>query len=126
VDFLADENFPLDAVNRLEQAGHDVTAIVRVSPGVPDEQILERAASEGRIILTFDRDYGQLLYGKATDSSTVPAGIVYFRFDPSPPEEPAVYLLALLEQPGWSAIGKLTVVERDRVRQRPLPPADRR
>jgi hypothetical protein len=33
------------------------------------------------------------------------------------------YLLALLEQPGFSVVGKFTVVERDRVRQRPLPEA---
>jgi len=53
----------------------------------------------------------------------VSLGIVYFRFDPSPPEEPARYLLDLLEQPDFSIVGKLTVVERDRVRQRPFPEA---
>lgn len=121
--FLADENYPLDAVRRLREAGHDVAAIVRDSSGASDEEILERAAREGRVILTFDRDYGRLLYEESPQESLVPVGIVYFRFDPSPPEEPADYLLALLEQPGFSVAGKLTVVERDRVRQRPLPEA---
>ncbi len=73
------------------------------------------------MILTFDRDYGELLYAGTSGMPSL-AGVVYFRFDPSPPEEPAVYLLALLEEPDWSAPGKFTVVERDRVRQRPLPP----
>ena len=120
MDFLADENFPLDAVERLEAAGHGVVAIVHVSPGISDEQVLERAARDGRVILTFARDYWELLYGPSSNAPTCP-GIIYFRFDPSPPEEPALYLLALLEQPGWSPAGKLTVVERDRARQRPLP-----
>ncbi len=120
MDFLADENFPRDAVTALSEAGHDVAAVVRDSPGASDEEVIERAAREGRVILTFDRDYGELLYGGPRASSPVPAGVVYFRFDPSPPEEPAGYLLDLLEQPDWSATGKLTVVERDRVRQRPL------
>lgn len=120
MNLLADENFPLDAVERLRMAGHDVAAVVRDSPGISDKEVVERAAREGRVVLTFDRDYGELLYVE-TPGMPSPAGVVYFRFDPSPPEEPAFYLLALLDEPGWSAIGKFTVVERDRVRQRPLP-----
>ncbi|MBA3431752.1 MAG: DUF5615 family PIN-like protein [Actinobacteria bacterium] len=123
MDFLADENFPLDAVTSLREAGHEVAAVVRDSPGASDEEVMERAAREGRVILTFDRDYGALLYGESRGASSLPAGVVYFRFDPSPPEEPAHYLLHLLQQPSWSAVGKFTVVERDRVRQRPFPEA---
>jgi hypothetical protein len=123
MDFLANENFPLDGVRRLVEAGHDIVAVVCESPGITDEEILERAAHEGRIVLTFDRDYGRLLYGEPPRRSPVPAGIVYFRFDPSPPEEPTDYLLALLEQPDFSIVGKLTVAECDRVRQRPLQEA---
>ncbi len=67
-----------------------------------DEEILERAAREGRVVLTFDRDYGRLLYEESPEESLVPVGIVYFRFDPFPPEVPIDYLLALLEQPGFS------------------------
>jgi hypothetical protein len=120
VDFLADENFPLDAVRKLRDTGHDVTAVVQESPGISDEEILERAAREGRVILTFDRDYGSLLFEESSRRSPLPAGLVYFRFDPSPPEEPADYLLYLLEHPDNPVIDYLTVVERDRVRQRPL------
>lgn len=121
MDFLADEDFPLDAVDRLRQAGHDVAAVIRDAPGASDEEVIERAAHEGRVILTFDRDYGELLYGRNPETSSLPAGVVYFRFDPSPPEEPALYLLALLEQSERPVAGKLTVVERDRIRQRLLP-----
>ncbi len=116
--FLADENFPLSSVRILSSAGHDVTAMVLESPGAPDERVLERAAREERILLTFDRDYGSLLYLRGSQS---PEGVVYFRFAPSSPEEPAKYLLALLEHPEPSLPGMLTVAERDRVRQRPLP-----
>ena len=116
--FLADENFPLPSVRVLSSAGHDTAAVVLQSPGIPDERILGRAAREERILLTFDRDYGRLLY---RHSLPAPGGIVYFRFVPSSPEEPAQYLLALLERPELSLPGMLTVAERDRVRQRPLP-----
>ena len=81
-----------------------------------------RAAHEARVLLTFDRDHGRLLY---RTGAPVPAGVVYFRFDPTHPEEPAEYLLTLLGKPEPRIFGTLTVAERDRVRQRPLPGADR-
>jgi hypothetical protein len=80
-----------------------------------------RAAREARVLLTFDRDHGRLLYRAGVP---VPEGVVYFRFDPAYPEEPAEILLALLEQTEPSVLGMLTVIERDRVRQRPLPGVD--
>ena len=116
--FLADENFPLPSVSILSAAGHDVVAVVLESPGVADEDVLERAVREERILLTFDRDYGRLLYRQ---NAPVPEGLVYFRFVPSSLEEPAEYILALLERPVPSLPGMLTIAERDRVRQRPLP-----
>jgi predicted nuclease of predicted toxin-antitoxin system len=118
VRFLADENFPLASVRLLTTAGYEVAAVALESPGVMDEVVLERAVREGRVLLTFDRDYGGLLYLRG---SQPPEGIVYFRFAPYSPEEPAEYLLTLLERLGDSLSGTLTVVERDRVRQRPLP-----
>ena len=121
MDCLADENFSLDAERRLRVSGHAVAAVVQDRPGSPDEEVLGRAAREDRAVLTFDRDYGRLLFGET--GKPVPPGIVYFRFDPSSPEEPADLPLAPLEQADFSVAGVLTVVERDRVRQRPLPEA---
>jgi predicted nuclease of predicted toxin-antitoxin system len=121
VDCLADEDFSLDAERRLRVSGHAVAAVVQDRPGSPDEEVLGRAAREDRAVLTFDRDHGRLLFGET--GKPVPPGIVYFRFDPSPPEEPADLPLAPLEQADFSVAGVLTVVERDRVRQRPLPEA---
>ncbi len=101
MDCLADEDVPLDAVRGLRVSGH--------------------ASRENRVVLTFDCGYGGLLFGEMGEP--VPPGIVYFRFDPSPPEEPADLLLALLEHADFSVSGVLTDFERDRVRQRPLPEA---
>lgn len=106
----------------LSAAGYDVAAVSLESPGISDETVLDRAVRERRILLTFDRDYGSLLYVRG---SQPPEGVVYFRFAPSSPEEPAEYLLVLIEQFGSSLDGMLTVAERDRVRQRPLPGTDR-
>ena len=95
-----------------------MAAVALESPGVPDEVVLERAVQERRILLTFDSDYGDLIYRRGLQP---PEGVVYLRFIPSSPEEPAEYLLSLFEQPEISIIGMFTVAERDRVRQRPFP-----
>ena len=115
--FLANENFPLASVNLLRQAGHEIAAIIRDSPGAKDLEVLTRALNEQRIVLTFDRDYGRLIY---RTTAPVPMGVVYFRFDPLTPEEPAQQLLSLLEQKAISLEEKFTVLDRGRVRQRPV------
>ena len=84
--FLANENFPLASVRRLRDAHYDVASVTEDAPGITDHEVLTRAQQEGRIVVTFDRDYGELLYRK-NFSATM--GIVYFRFHPYSPLEPA-------------------------------------
>jgi predicted nuclease of predicted toxin-antitoxin system len=118
MQFLANENFPLASVRLLRAAGHDIVAIINDAPGIKDPEVLARAAREQRIILTFDRDYGELIY---RFGQTAPLGIIYFRFDPLSPEEPAEHLLQLLTVDGLSLERRFTVTERGQVRQHPLP-----
>ena len=60
---LADENIPGDAVAALRATGHDVAWIRIEAPGSPDQDVLSRAQQEGRILLTFDKDFGEPLLG---------------------------------------------------------------
>lgn len=115
MNFLANENFPLFSIRLLRNAGHDVASVIKDTPGAKDHDVLRRAYEENRIILTFDRDYGELIY---KHKLFTPAGVVYFRFDPSTPEEPAEILLNIIEKGKVPILGKFTVVERDRIRQR--------
>jgi predicted nuclease of predicted toxin-antitoxin system len=115
IRFLLDENVPLASAARLRLAGHDVVhAIARET----DRELLGRATAERRVIVTFDRDFGFLVF---RGGAPAPPGIVYFRFAPATPEAPAEQLLALLETSDVTVEGKLTVVEPPRIRQRPLP-----
>ena len=117
MDFLANENFPLLSVRLLREAGHRVVSIIQEAPGGKDEDILKRAHTERLIILTFDRDYGELIY---RHQALPPAGVVYFRFAPATPSEPAEILLNVMDKADLSVIGKFTIVERSRIRQRSL------
>lgn len=112
---LLDENVPIASVQRLRREGHDVE---QVAPGETDRSVLERARATRRLVVTFDRDFGFLVF---RGGAPAPRGIVYFRSQPATPEAPAEQLLALLDSPSITLEGKLTVVEATRIRQRPLP-----
>lgn len=117
MDFLANENFPLLSIILLQNNGHNVTSIIEESPGAKDLDILKQAHKEKKIILTFDRDYGELIYKHKV---FVPDGVVYFRFAPSTPEEPGKILLKIIEEGKISVSDRFTVIERGRIRQRIL------
>jgi predicted nuclease of predicted toxin-antitoxin system len=53
---LANENLPLDLVEGLRRAGHNVAWIRTEAPGINDESVLARAIAEERILITFDKD----------------------------------------------------------------------
>src|SRR5258708_39167215 len=59
--FLADENVSRFVVEQLRAAGFDVTAIGATSSGVSDAAVLATAKREGRILITEDRDFGELV-----------------------------------------------------------------
>ena len=61
MNFLANENFPLLSIHQLRNAHHDVASVIEDTPGAKDHEVLTRAQKEKRIVLTFDRDYGELL-----------------------------------------------------------------
>jgi predicted nuclease of predicted toxin-antitoxin system len=74
--FLADENIPGDAVAEIEAAGHDIVWVRTVAPGSKDEDVLAWAVREERIILTFDKDFGELAWRAGLPVSS---GIVLIR-----------------------------------------------
>ncbi|CAN5700733.1 hypothetical protein BH23CHL2_BH23CHL2_10020 [soil metagenome] len=76
------------------------------------------AVDERRILLTFDRDFGELIF---VHGYPPPPAIVYFRFDLQSPIEPASILLNLLKDSKLDLTGMMTVVSRGPIRQRPFP-----
>ena len=111
--YICDENFPTDAVARLRAKGHDVTWLSEFAPGLDDSRILQLAITEERILLTFDRDFGELAMRHRPTGNT---GIVYFRIPGRPPETLAHRIVAALEQ-GENWAGRISVVEPGRVRE---------
>jgi predicted nuclease of predicted toxin-antitoxin system len=118
VRFLADENFPRPSTQILAASGHDVVAIRRRLPSVTDSEVAERASTEDRILLTFDSDFGDIIYHRGMAR---PPSVVYFRLHPQSPTEPARLLAEILDTRALELVGLFTIVEVGSVRQRQLP-----
>ncbi len=115
---LADENIPLASVERLRAEGHDVAVVLGGSGGSGDEAVLRRAREEDRILLTFDLDFGELVFHRGF---SIPPGVILFRLHPARPNEPAELLVSISQRPEIQLANQFTVVTQDQVRQRPLP-----
>jgi predicted nuclease of predicted toxin-antitoxin system len=115
--FRADENIPLPTVQLLRAEGLDVESIAELSPGVPDEAVLSHAREHRQILITFDRDFGELVYHRG---APVPAGVLYLRLPQSDLNLSARAIIELARHPEIQLEGRFTVVDADKVRQRPL------
>ncbi len=84
---LADENIRGPAISMLRDAGHDVLWVREERPRTPDPDILAWATREGRLLITFDKDFGELSQRRAQPA---PFGIILFRIsDDVAPDETA-------------------------------------
>ena len=118
---LANENFPGDAIDALRRLGHDVFWVRMEAPGSADEDVLERAQAESRIVATFDKDFGELAFrfGLPADS-----GVILFRIrSPSPRSVVRTIVAAFSQDMNWN--GHFAVVEEHRIRLKPLPKVGR-
>ena len=62
MQFLVDESTGIAVVNSLRDLGYDVLAAAEEMFQADDASILTRAEAEGRILITNDKDFGELVY----------------------------------------------------------------
>ena len=96
----------------------DVVQLPESEQGSPDEWVLQTAVAQARTILTFDNDFGELVYYRGQLAPA--AGIVFFRAKKFALTEPAIWLLRLIELP-LQLRGFFTTVTPDLTRRRALP-----
>lgn len=113
---LANENVADEIVNALRVQGHDVAWIAMDAPGASDREVLQRAAAEDRIVLTFDKDFGELAFRERLPVST---GVILLRVRGGDPASVTQVVVAALQgHDDWA--GHFSVVENQRVRMTPL------
>lgn len=114
---LLDENMPKALVGQLRADGHDVVFVKESMRGLGDGAVLAHAQEEGRLLLTQDKDFGELAYRYGLPAE---GGIILFRLSGSAPDVDTDRMVHVLySREDWR--GHLCVVTDDRVRMRALP-----
>lgn len=114
---LADENIPRPMVSALRDAGWDVRSVAESSPGMSDDDVLALVRAEQRVLLTEDKDFGELVFRLKRDIS----GVVLVRLPEAPWDVRLPRILAALERRAGTLIGTYTVIEPQRIRSRRIP-----
>ena len=110
--FLADESCDFAVVRALRKVGQDVLAVAESSPGVPDAAVIDRAVAEDRVLLTEDKDFGQLARARTQDG----VGVVLIRFPMQARESLGGSVIALMDKFGPELPEHFTVLQPGRVR----------
>ena len=116
---LVNENFPIPALKLLRARGVQAEAVQELMPGALDPAVLAYARAHGHWLVTFDRDYGELVFARGEPP---PVAIVYLRQQPYPPTRPADMLLSLLSRTD-EVEGHFVTVTEQAIRLRRLPTA---
>jgi predicted nuclease of predicted toxin-antitoxin system len=112
---LANENIGASVVQRLRDQGHDVVSVKESLRGSSDETILALARTEDRLVLTHDKDFGELAFRSGLAAS----GIILFRLSSDNPQANTDRILEVIaSRNDWS--GYCSVVTESRIRMRPL------
>ncbi|MGQ0622137.1 MAG: DUF5615 family PIN-like protein [Panacagrimonas sp.] len=116
--WLADENIAGYAIQFLREAAHDVVAVREIAPGISDREVLALARQQHRVLLSFDRDHGDLIFNRGI---LAPPAVIYLRLYPPSPEVLAAILKKVIALEPAVLTGQFTVATQDGLRQRRLP-----
>jgi predicted nuclease of predicted toxin-antitoxin system len=117
VRILADENLDGPIVEWLRANEFDVLWIAEQKPGVPDEDVIGEAKSTDRVLLTFDRDFGSLVFRSGHRAE----GVVLLRLRAKSSEEILQLFIDWWPSIEPKARGNFIVVSNGRMRVRPMP-----
>ena len=110
--FLADESCDFGVVRTLRAANHDVMAVSEISPRADDVYVMEIVGVEGRILLTEDKDFGQLVYAHGGKS----VGVILLRYPARARERICDDVINLVERYGESLTATFVVMQPGRIR----------
>src|SRR5437867_9112459 len=93
MQFLADESCDFNFVRALRAAGHDVLAVAEIALSAEDPDVIRLATEQRRVLLTEDKDFGQLVFAGSASS----AGVVLLRYPLSARQATIQSLLQLVQ-----------------------------
>jgi predicted nuclease of predicted toxin-antitoxin system len=115
MNFLADESCAASVIRALREAGHNVLAIAEIAAGASDEQVLDQAAREERVLLTEDLDFGNLVFARGLSA----VGVILIRFRAQARRAKPATVVEAVSRFGSRLRNAFVVVEPGRVRISP-------
>jgi predicted nuclease of predicted toxin-antitoxin system len=115
MNFVADENVDQPIITRLRAVGHTVLAVVEMEPSISDEAVLEIANERGMVLLTGDKDFGELVYRDRRYTF----GIVLIRLAGQSATAKAELVTSVIEEHADRLAHAFTVISLNNVRIRP-------
>jgi predicted nuclease of predicted toxin-antitoxin system len=112
--FLLDESCDAAVATALEIQGHDVSRISQISRGITDEELIKLALEQNRILLTEDKDFGQLVYASGKET----CGVILFRFPSNERETIVRKVIELVGIEKEKLQESFVVLEMDKIRIR--------
>ena len=113
--FVADENVDLPIIARLRDDGHDIHAIIESSAGISDDEVLKLANEKGVVLLTGDKDFGELVYR----DKRFTCGIVLVRLAGLSNHEKSEIVANVIREHGNELGNAFTVISPHNLRIRP-------
>ena len=114
--FLANENFPATSYKILKSQNLDIEHIGESNMGISEEEVMKTSIKEQRIIITFDSDYGELVFKYGYK----PVGVIFLRIKEFSPDFPAQLLGKLVIEEKLEVEGRFTVIDENQIRQRKI------
>jgi len=114
--FLGDENLDWQIVERLRLDGHEVLYVVEMQPGILDDEVLDLANNEGAILLTSDKDFGELVFRLRR----IATGVVLIRLFGLSPNERAEIIANAINQHADELLRAFTVISSKSIRIRKM------
>ena len=114
LSFVADENIEKHVVEKLQRKGFRVTYVAEINPGVRDEEVLRMANKTGSILMTSDKDFGEIVFRQRK----VTTGVVLLRLYSKSSKEKAEIVLDALEKHSENLKDAFTVITEVGVRVR--------
>ena len=115
MNIIADENIAVQVVERLRENGHNVRYTMQ-GMGIADSIVLELANQQKTLVITDDKDFGELVIRHRQQTS----GVMLIRFPGLPPLQKAEIVVHVIEQYGDQLINAMCVVTPQKVRIRNL------
>jgi predicted nuclease of predicted toxin-antitoxin system len=118
MNLVADEGIDLQVAERLRNDGHDVLYVAEMDPGIDDEAVLAVANERNAVLLTADKDFGELIFRWRKIS----AGALLLRLAGLSPTKKAHLMSSVLREHASDISAAFTVVSPGMVRIRPQAP----